>query len=207
MVSSLFMDFLMDSTVARVLLGLGLACLCGLRAFLPLFLLVLAIRMAFMGAPAVEGTWAALLERDWVLAALGALALLELVLDKITSPMPAFDLVVTPLRVAAGALAFAVPLNSQGLVTIVIAAVAGAAVALIGHTARGALRPGAEETAGAHNRPFLSFFEDLAAAAGTIAVLAFPFLGTLLFLFVLFLVYRVRTRQSRKYKGLRILRD
>lgn len=201
------MDFLMDSTVAHVLLGLGLACLCGFRAFLPLFLLVLAIRMAFLGAPAVEGTWADFLERDWVLIALGALALLEMVLDKITSPKLAFDLVMTPLRVAAGALAFAVPLSGRGLITTIIAAMAGGAVALIGHTARGALRPGAEETAGLHNRPFLSLFEDVATVAGTVAVLAFPFLGALLFLFVLFLVYRVRMRRRRKYKGLRILRD
>lgn len=197
----------MDSTVAHVLLGLGLACLCGFRAFLPLFLLALAIRMAFLGAPAVEGTWAGFLEQDWVPIVLGALALLELVLDKVTSPKLAFDLVMTPLRVAAGALAFAVPLSSRGLITTIIAAVAGAGVALIGHAARGALRPGAEETAGVHNRPFLSLFEDIAAAVGTVAVLAFPFLGALLFLFVLFLVYRVRMRRHRKYKGLRILRD
>lgn len=207
MISSLPMDFLMDSTVAHVLLGLGLACLSGFRAFLPLLLLAVAVRLAFLGAPVVEGTWAAFLEREWVLIALGALALLEIVLDKITGPKLAFDLVMTPLRMAAGALAFAVPLSNRGLVTVIIAAVAGAAVALIGHAARGALRPGAEETAGVHNRPFLSFFEDLATTAGTVAVLAFPFLGVLLFLFVLFLVYRVRMRRRRKYKGLRILRD
>lgn len=200
------MEFLLNSTPAHILLGLGIACLCGFRAFLPLFLLALAIRFDLLGAPDVTGTWAAFLQETWGIVTLGALALVEMILDKLVQPGRTLDFLLAPLRSAAGGLAFATALSSAGLVAVIVAAVVGAGVTFIGRAAHGGLRSGAEETAGAQNRAFISLFEDVAVAVGTAAVIAFPFLGLLLFLFVLFLVYRVRVRRRRKYKGLRSLR-
>jgi len=201
------MDFLLSSVLAQVCLGVGLAQLAGLRAFLPVALLGLFSAHGLFGAPELAGTWFAFLELPWVWIALFAMALVELTLDKLPAVYQAQDLLFTPLRVAAGAAAFGAALAAQPAVVVIVGMVAGAALAAIAHFAKGALyinRQASDGTASA----FLSLFLDLVVAAGAVAVLLFPLLGILFLLFLLYFVYRVRkTKRRKKYKGLRLLRE
>ncbi|OPZ76470.1 MAG: Formylglycine-generating sulfatase enzyme [Actinobacteria bacterium ADurb.Bin444] len=113
-----------------------------------------------------------------------------------------------PVRVSwYGALAFASTLAEYGTVPLVVGAVAGAIIALVAHVAQGALRSAVDGAGTERSAPFLSFFEDIAVIVGAFALLLLPWLGIPVLFFVFFLVYRVRVRRKRKYRGLRILRD
>jgi hypothetical protein len=92
-------------------------------------------------------------------------------------------------------------------VAIVIGMVAGAAIAGAAHAARSVVREGATPAASGSSATYISLFEDLAAALGTVLVLLLPSLGIVLLALLIFFIYRILRRRRRKYKGLRILRD
>jgi uncharacterized membrane protein len=200
-------DALFNSTFALVCLGAGLAVLCGLRAFLPLAIVGLVARTDVFGPLHLGGTHFAFLCNSWVIVALFVLALVEITADKVPLLDSAQDLVATPLRIAAGAVAFGAALAGHHVAVVVVALVAGTLVAGVSQGVKGFIRPGATAVSGGVANPFLSFFEDLAALFGTILVLLVPFLGILLVAFLLYLVFRLRQRRRRKYRGLRILKD
>lgn len=201
------MDFLLHSPTAHVCLGAGLAGLCGFRAFLPIALLGLFSRLGYLAAPSLANTPFSFLEQTWVIIVFFVLAVVEMGLDKISEQRLAVDFVFNPLRVLAGALAFASTLAEYGTVPLVVGAVAGAIIALVAHVAQGALRSAVDGAGTERSAPFLSFFEDIAVIIGAFALLLLPWLGIPVLFFVFFLVYRVRVRRKRKYRGLRILRD
>src|SRR5215213_10904741 len=73
-------------------LGVGLASVAGVRAFVPLALLALFARLGFVVTPEVLG-----LRIAWTLVlVLSALAALEIVLDKVRALDPAFGYVMVP---------------------------------------------------------------------------------------------------------------
>jgi uncharacterized membrane protein len=200
-------DALFNSTFALVCLGGGLAVLCGLRAFLPLAIVGLVSRADVFGPLDLHGTHFALLNNSWVIIALFVLALIEITADKVPLLDSAQDLVATPLRIIAGAVAFGAALAQQALAIVIVGMVAGAVIAGVAQGVKGFIRPGATAVSGGVANPFLSFFEDLAALFGTLLVLLVPPLGIVLVVFLLYLVFRLRQRRKRKYRGLRILRD
>jgi uncharacterized membrane protein len=198
-------DVLFNSLFAQVGMGAGLATLSGLRAFLPLAMVGLFARHQWLSAPDLHGTSFAFLMSPWLIGTFFVLALLEIVVDKIPVVGTAQDLVATPLRILAGAVLFGAALVHHGTPVTVVGMVAGGAIAGASHGAKSVVRPGAA-TAGATS-PFISLFEDVAAALGTVLVMLLPVVGMLLLLFLLFLIYRILRRRRSKYKGLRILRD
>src|SRR5919107_2665333 len=84
-------------------LGVGLASVAGVRAFVPLALLSLFVPLGFVAEPDIFG-----LQIGWtVVLALSALAAVEIMLDKVRALDPAFGYFMIPIRMVAGAVLFA----------------------------------------------------------------------------------------------------
>jgi len=201
------MDLLFDSLPALVSLGAGLAVLSGLRAFLPLAVVGLVSHLDLFGPLSLGGTPFGALENLAVILVLFGLALVEIVLDKFALADTVQDVVATPLRVIAGGIAFGACLADRPLLAVVFAMIAGAVIAGVVGGVKGFLRPGVTVVGGGTLNPFISLFEDLTALLGTLLLLLLPFLGVLLLAFLLYLVFRLRRRQQRKYHGLRVLKE
>lgn len=185
-------------------LGIGLASVAGVRAFVPLFLAALFGALGVFDLPALYTDFVG---DEWTLVAiLAALAVLEVVLDKIRVMERYFNYVMIPLRAASGAVLFsaaqglgitteAVPWLAAGLV------IAGVVAAL-----KAILRPSSGGSAGVSGG-FLSLIEDAVAVVGGVVGLFVPLLPLLLVAFLLFFFHRIRRRRGRKFGGLRILGD
>jgi hypothetical protein len=186
-------------------LGLGLASVAGLRAFLPLALFALFAQLGFIVPPDILG-----LQSSWaVVGIFAALAVLEIVLDKVRALDPAFGYVMIPFKIAAGAALFATML-SPGAVLEAAAApeiVAGAGIAALVAVLAVTLRPSAGTGTAGVSTTFLSAIQDAVALVGGILALFVPYVSVLLVAFLLFFFNRIRKRRGRKFGGLRILGD
>ncbi len=184
-------------------IGIGLASVAGVRAFVPLALVAL-FAAAGLSQPSVAyadpgGWWA-------VAGVLAGLAVLEIALDKIPALDPGFGYAMVPVRAASGAALFAAfaPDLGSGLAPWLVA---GAAIAGAVAVAKVVLRPSAKVASAGVSTSFMSIIEDVVALAGGVIGLFLPFVPLLLVAFVLFFYYRVRRRRGRKFGGLRILGD
>jgi uncharacterized membrane protein len=200
-------DFLFNSLFANISGGSGLSTMAGLRAFLPLAIVGLLSRTGFLGIVDLEGTPFAFLENPWVIMLLLTVALFEVAADKIPLMDTIQDVVATPARILAGALLFGAVMADEATAAMVAGIVGGGAIAGAAHAVKGVIRPGATVATGGAVNPFLSLFEDIAAALGTVLVLLLPLLGLIVLLFLAYLIFRLTRRRNRKYRGLRILRD
>ena len=186
-------------------IGVGLASVAGVRAFVPLALFALFARLGFIVPPDILG-----LQSGWgVVGVLGALAVLELLLDKVGPMDPAFGYVMIPLRIAAGAALFETMYEPGALLAFSAAPglVAGGGIAAIVAVLTVILRPSSRTSAAGVSTAFLSGTEDVVAVVGGAVGLFVPFLPLLLVGFLLFFFNRIRKRRGRKYGGLRILGD
>jgi hypothetical protein len=83
-------------------LGVGLASVAGVRAFVPLALYVLFARLGFILPPDLLG-----LPAGWTLAGVfSALAVVEILLDKVRALDPGFSYAMVVVRALAGAVLF-----------------------------------------------------------------------------------------------------
>jgi hypothetical protein len=186
--------------------GIGLSSVAGIRAYLPLALVGLFAALGLFVLPeplGILGSWA-------VVGALLVLALLESVLDKVASLDPVLDYVQTPVRIASGAVLFSAALEAGLDVSALPELAIGAAIAGVVAVSKIILRPSAkavDASAAGVSTSFLSLFEDALALVGGAVGVFVPFLPLALVAFLLFFFFRVRRRRSRKYSGLRILRD
>ena len=184
-------------------IGIGLASVAGVRAFLPLALAALFVQIGFFSLPVPYtdpgGWWTAV-------GVLAGLAVLESVLDKVPALDRPFNYAMVPVRIASGAVLFAAALgmldpgSAPGLV-------AGGVIAGVVAVAKVILRPPAKAASAGVSPAFLSFSEDVAGLVGGALGFFVPYLPLLLVAFVLFFYYRVRRRRGRKFGGLRILSD
>ena len=182
-------------------LGVGLASVAGVRAFVPLALFSLFVRLGYIAEPDILG-----LQIGWtVVLALSALAVVELTLDKVQALDPAFGYVMIPIRMVAGAVLFAAVYESGALFDAV--AVAGGAIAGLVAGLKVILRPASMSSSAGVSTAFLSAMEDFVAVFGGVVGLFLPFLPLLFVGFLLFFYNRIRKRRGRKYGGLRILGD
>lgn len=190
-------------TLLAVGIGVGLASIAGVRAYLPLVLVGLFARLGLFTLPAPF-----VFLDDWlVIGALAVLALLESGLDKIAGLDPILDYVQTPLRIVAGAVLFAVALQ-EGIDTGAIPELAvGAGIAGLVAVLKVILRPSANAASVGVSVSFLSLFEDVVALLGGVIAVLVPLVPLALVAFLLFFFFRVRRRRGRKYGGLRILGD
>ncbi len=190
-------------TLLAIGIGIGLASIAGVRAFLPLALVGLAARIGLFELPAPFG-----FIDDW--AAIGAfvvLALLETGLDKVPSLAKPLNIIQTPLRIAAGAVLFALALREGLDAGAVPELVAGGVIAGVVAVLKYVFRPPADASAAGVSSSFLSTFEDVVAlVGGTIAVLV-PLVPLVLVTFLLYFFFRIRRRRGKRFGGLRILGD
>jgi preprotein translocase subunit SecY len=186
-------------------IGLGLASVAGLRAFLPLALAVTLGVLAVSDVPAslgLAGSWPVVVGGLWVLS------VVEIALDKVRAIERGFNTIMVPVRAAAGAVLFAAAsgfglLEAGALLWLVAGAVVAGVVAVL----KVVLRPPAKADAPGVSASFLSLIEDAVAIVGGVIAVFVPFLPLLLVAFLLFFFYRLRRRRGRTYRGLRILRD
>jgi hypothetical protein len=184
-------------------IGIGLASVAGVRAFIPLALAVFFAQLGLFESPvpvvAVD-TWT-------LVGGLTALAVLEIVLDKFLALERAFNYAMVPVRAAAGALLVTAALGLDIQAGSPLWLAAGAVVALVVAVLKITLRPSAKTGSAGVSHTSLSAFEDLVAVLGAVLGFFVPYLPLLLVAFLLFFFYRVRKRRGRKYGGLRILGD
>jgi hypothetical protein len=185
-------------------IGVGLASVAGVRAFVPLALYALFAQLGFIVPPDILG-----LQSGWgVVGVLLALALLEILLDKVRALDPAFSYAMIPFRIAAGAALFETMYEPGALLNVGAAPglVAGAGIAAIVAVLKVMMRPSGTSSAGV-STAFLSGIEDVVAVVGSVVGLFVPFLPVVFVGFLLFFFNRIRKRRGRKYGGLRILGD
>jgi hypothetical protein len=204
--------------------GIGLSSVAGVRAFLPLALAALFAALGPFAVPVPytdPSGW-------WIVAGvMVGLAVLEIVMDKISALERAFNYAMVPVRMVSGAVLFAAVIatedpfgrvSSQGTLQtwtvlevvspLVPWLVVGAAIAGVVAVAKVLLRPPAKTASAGVSVAFLSSFEDVVVGlVGGALGFFVPYLPLLLVAFVLFFYYRVRRRRGRKFGGLRILGD
>jgi hypothetical protein len=185
-------------------LGVGLASVAGVRAFVPLALFSLFARLGFIVEPDILGV-----QSGWtVVLVLSALAVVEIMLDKVRALEPAFGYVMIPIRIVAGAVLFAAVYEPGTLFGgAAPGLVAGGGIAAVVAGLKVILRPLSRSSSAGVSTAFLSAMEDFVAVSGGVVGLFLPFLPLLFVGFLLFFYNRIRKRRGRKYGGLRILGD
>ena len=187
-------------------IGVGLASVAGVRAFLPL---ALVASFSLLGLFALPGPVEPFV--GWPVAGgLFGLAILEGVLDKVKAVERGLNAVLIPVRAASGAvLCFAATWTMTATETVPWLVAGGIAGLIAGIIAilKSRLRPPARARASGVSTRFLSAVEDVVALVGGVMSLFVPFLALFAVAFLLFFYSRVRKRRGRKYGGLRILGD
>ena len=192
-------------------IGVGLASVAGVRAFLPLALATLFFQIGFIepnspyvdigqGGPQAESWWP-------IIGVFAGLSVLEIILDKIPSVERIFNVVMVLFRVCAGGLLFTwavgADLDTGSLLWIGIGALIAGTVAIL----KVLLRPRASTGSSGVSAGSLSVFEDIVVLLGAGIGFFVPLLPLLLVAFLLFFFFRISRRRGRKYGGLRILGD
>ena len=186
-------------------IGVGLASVAGVRAFVPLALYALFAQLGFIVPPDILG-----LQTGWdVVGVLVALAVLEIALDKVRALDPAFGYAMIPVRIAAGAALFETMYEPGSMLGAGAAPglVAGAGIAAVVAVLKVILRPSSRTSSAGVSTAFLSGIEDVVAVVGGGVGLFVPFLPVVFVGYLLFFFNRIRKRRGRKYGGLRILGD
>lgn len=184
-------------------IGVGLASVAGLRAFLPLALAALSSAVGLFDLSA-----SGVAVGGWVLfGGLAGLSALEIVLDKIRAIEHTFNWIMVPVRAASGALLFGLASGAGVAADAVLWLVAGGVVAGVVAGLKVLLRPPARDASSGVSTSFLSLIEDAVALVGGVIGTFVPYLPVLLVAFLLFFFSRIRKRRGRKFGGLRILGD
>jgi hypothetical protein len=186
-------------------LGVGLASVAGVRAFVPLALFALFARLGFIVPPDLLG-----LQVGWaVVGVFSALAFAEIALDKFRALDPGFSYAMVVVRGLAGAALFETMFEPGALLDASAAPglVLGAGIAVLVAVLKLITRPTSSTESAGVSTAFLSGLEDVVAVLGGAVGLFLPFVPLLLVGFLLFFFNRIRKRRGRKYGGLRILGD
>ena len=156
-------------------LGLALACLAGVRAYLTVFGVGLAGLLGWVELPAaLEATTS-----PWVLGTAGALALVEFALDKVPGVDSGWDLLQTLARVPAGAFLAAASLSPDGDLGAGMLAT-GAGVALASHVLKSGTRALLNTSPEPVTNMGASITEDVAVVGALALAFAHPWLALLL---------------------------
>ena len=186
-------------------LGVGLASVAGVRAFVPLALYMLFAQLGFIVPPDLLG-----LPGDWtVVGVFSALAVVEILLDKVRVLEPWFGYTMVVVRALAGAVLFETMFEPGALLDggAVPGLALGGGIAAFVAVLKLLLRPVSGTESAGVSTAFLSTIEDVVAILGGLIGLFLPFVPLILVGFLLFFFNRIRKRRGRKYGGLRILGD
>lgn len=180
-----------------VFAAFGLSASAGLNAYLPLLAISLLGRFTdlFTLNPPWDG-----LTSWWVIGVLVVLSVVEFFADKFPAVNHVNDVIMTFIRPAAGAIAFAASANVITNVNPVLALIAGLFIAGGVHVAKTAVvRPAVTATtAGVGNVP-VSIAEDVIAAVISVLSIVVPVvIASLLIVITSFIVFRMWRRANRR---------
>ena len=189
-------------------IGVGLASVAGLRAFVPLLVMVSLVPFGLFELSAV---FPQVLEGGegrgvYVAGVFAVLAVAEIVLDKVKRVERFFNIGMVPVRALSGALLFVGALL-PGAASFMLWFGLGALIAGFVAVLKVVLRPPAGVASSGVSTSFLSFLEDLVGLIGGVIAFLVPLLPAVLVTFLLFFYARIRKRRGRKFGGLRILGD
>ena len=153
-------------------IGILLAWLAGVRAYLTVFVVGIAGVMGWLDLPpALEATTS-----PWVLGVSGALALAEFFADKIPGVDSGWDLLHTLLRVPAGAFLAAAAISPDGELGAGMLA-AGAGAALVSHTLKSGTRALINTSPEPVSNWTASVAEDTAVVGGLALAWSYPWIA------------------------------
>ncbi|MGL6291096.1 MAG: DUF4126 domain-containing protein [Silanimonas sp.] len=158
-------------------LGLALACLAGIRAYLTVFGVAVAALLGWMPLPAGMEV----ITSPWVLGTAGALALVEFLADKIPGVDSAWDLVNTLARVPVGAFLASAAFSPDGEWSLAAAAVGGAA-ALSTHALKSSARVAINASPEPVSNWVASGTEDALAVGGLMLTVVAPVVAVVVLL-------------------------
>jgi hypothetical protein len=180
-----------------ILMGFSLAATCGLRAFLPLFIIALASRAGFV-ALAPSFMW---MQSNAALICFGSAAILEILGDKIPVVDHVLDAGAVVIRPIAGAIAATSLIRGlDPLAAIVIGIIVGSSIAGYIHSVKSTVRLISTSTTAGTVNPVISFIEDAATIVGSILGLVIPYLTALAIIIILFLLGKMVISKFRKSK-------
>lgn len=160
----------MIELIGSVVLGVSLAAACGLRAFLPLFVLGVGARLGLVDL----GDSFEWLSSAPALLALGTGVGCELLADKVPFVNHLLDLLATPVRTLAGMLVFAATVVDMPLwVVAILAIIVGGGVALAVHVAKSGVRGASTVATAGASGPAHSMLEDVLCAATAVLSMIF----------------------------------
>ena len=180
-----------------VFAAFGLSASAGLNAYLPL--LVISLIGRFTDLFTLNPPWDALTSW-WVIGVLVVLSIVEFFADKFPAVNHVNDVIMTFIRPAAGAIAFASSANVITDVSPILALIAGLFIAGGVHVAKTAVvRPAVTATtAGVGNVP-VSIAEDVVAAVISVLSIVVPVvIASLLIVITSFVVFRMLRRSNRR---------
>lgn len=161
----------LPTLLAATVLGISLAASCGLRTFLPLFVVGLIARLTGWVEIGDDFEWVA---STPVLFAFALGATLELLGDKVPFLDNLLSALQAPARALAGALIYAsVAVEMPIWVLAILALILGGGTALAVHVARSTLRLGSSLTTGGSANPVLSILEDIGCLISTLLSIVF----------------------------------
>jgi len=197
--------------IVQILAGVSLAACCGLRAFLPPFVVGLAVRVGVvdfvLGQPVQLNPAFEWLSATPALVIFGVAVIVEMLADKIPVVDHILDVVETVIRPLAGLLVVAATLKGLApLPAVVLGLLLGGSVAGGVHLAKSHIRVLSTLGTGGLGSPVLSMVEDLAALAGSLLAVFASVIAVLLILagvvLTFRLVHRFRSRAGRIEKDL-----
>ena len=198
-------------TLLAIGIGVGLASVAGLRAFLPLLVMVSLVPF---GLFELSAAFPQVLEGGdgrgmYVAGVFAVLAVAEIVLDKVKRVERFFNIGMVLVRALSGGLLFvgALLAGMAGMANFMLWFVLGAVIAGAVAVLKVVLRPPAGVASSGVSTSFLSFMEDLVGLIGGAIAFFVPLLPAVLAAFLLFFYARIRKRRGRKFGGLRILGD
>jgi hypothetical protein len=155
-----------------IALAVALSATAGLRAWLPLLLAGLAVRLGWLEL----GPSFAFLAEGKALVVFGVATFLEVVADKVPAVDHALDALGTPLRLGAGALLAAAAFGTvtDPLTSAALGLAVGAPTAFVPHAAKSVLRLGSSALTGGLANPVISVLEDVATLAFFLLAVLLP---------------------------------
>lgn len=187
------------NALTGVATGVGLSAAAGLNAYLPL--LIVALMARFTELIKLQSPYD-VLTSWWAIGILTALALIEMIVDKIPAVDSVNDVIHTVIRPVAGAVLFAANANLIAEMHPALALACGLLIAGSVHAAKATLRPVVTASTGGILNPIVSFLEDVVSVVATILAIVVPvLLICLILLFVgLLLWWNHKRKQTKKFQ-------
>jgi hypothetical protein len=187
------------TAISNIFSAFGLSSAAGLNAYIPLLAVGLLNRFEYISLQQPFD----LLGSTPVLAILILLGVIDFIADKIPAVDHATHVIGALISPVAGAIVFASQNNIISDIHPALALGAGFIMAGGFHATRSAIRPVSTATTAGFGNPVLSFMEDVTSLALSVLAFVAPLIAFLLFLVLLFVIYRAWRSVRRRTSAIR----